>query len=353
MSDCRESAIAKTESCGNGSSRMHSDVSKILDKIHDWEEFDVFELASTTQGTPLRAVVEYELEALGVIERLGLDRDKLTSFLKDLEEAYSNENPYHSSTHAADVVQTVATMVEMDDWSDGLEDWESLSLFIAAAGHDVGHKGVTNEYHDRVQTNWAREFGHHGSSVNEYAHAHITVSLMLEDRNDFMHGLDERVRQRVIQNVRQLILETDIVSHKSVCKKFADACKRGKAYAHIGEWPPEDRLQALTGLLHFADISNPGRPWRLCRRWGIRIHEEACLQGDEEERMGLTRSVYCAREDENTGEKQVTFIKSVMQPFCEQVAVMAPHFTGMIMPHVKEALAEWARFHPRHDQVST
>ena len=37
-------------------------------------------------------------------------------------------------------------------------------------------------------------------------------------------------------------------------------------------------------MVHAADISHPARPLALCRRWGLKVHEEMFAQG---ERMGM------------------------------------------------------------------
>lgn len=312
----------------------------IMESFDDWSSFDVFVLAETNHGgRPLQTVVRHVLEVNGLMDMV--DRSRLESFLEDIENMYLKENPYHTSTHAADVVHSIATMIQVDSWSKGLQDWEVLSLIIAAACHDVGHQGVTNEYHGRVQTEWSQTYGQYGSSVNEQAHAMITVSLMEKESNDFLHAFDPGVKQRIIEYVEKMILQTDITGHVDVCEKFSQACSRGLACGGMDMWSPEDRMQALSGLLHFADISNPGRPWHLCKRWSIRIHDEMVLQGNMEEERGFVRSPYMASGEGTMALNQVAFIQKTLKPFCDQISVIAPTFTSMIRPHISKALEKW------------
>lgn len=313
-----------------------------MESFDDWSSFDVFALAeerSAVGGRLLQTVVLHVLEVNGLMSLV--DKSRLESFLDGIENRYLDGNPYHTSTHAADVVHSIATMVQVDTWHEGLKDWELLSLIIAAACHDVGHQGVTNEYHDRMKTAWKSEYGQYGGSVNEHAHAMITLSLMEQDGNDFLHGLDSHVKDKILEYVERMILQTDITWHVDVCKKFADACSRGLACGPMDAWSSEDRMQALSGLLHFADISNPGRPWHLCRKWSVRIHNEMVLQGNSEEAQGFSRSPYTAKGDEVMAMNQVTFINKTLKPFCDQVSVIAPHFTSMIRPHICESLRKW------------
>lgn len=58
-----------------------------------------------------------------------------------VEDAYLN-NPYHNSTHAADVVQGLAALFANNPFTAQLTDLEMLSMILACVIHDVGHPGV-------------------------------------------------------------------------------------------------------------------------------------------------------------------------------------------------------------------
>lgn len=74
-------------------------------QLEDWEAFDVFRLAELTGGRPLQAVSLGLLRRRGLLARLCLPEERVRSFLADVEEAYHPHNPYHNSSHAADVTQ--------------------------------------------------------------------------------------------------------------------------------------------------------------------------------------------------------------------------------------------------------
>jgi hypothetical protein len=67
--------------------------------------------------------------------------DYLLCSWQDVEAAY-RDNPYHNSTHAADVVQGLACLFAQNPFTAQLTDLEMLSMIVACAIHDVGHPGA-------------------------------------------------------------------------------------------------------------------------------------------------------------------------------------------------------------------
>lgn len=67
-------------------------------------------------------------------------RESCGHMMQAVESAY-RPNPYHNSTHAADVVQSLAWLLASDSITRQLTDLELLCMIIAATVHDVGHPG--------------------------------------------------------------------------------------------------------------------------------------------------------------------------------------------------------------------
>ena len=65
----------------------------------------------------------------------------LVAVAQGMEDAYL-KNPYHNSTHAADVVQGVAALFANNPFTAQLTDLEMLSMILACVMHDVGHPGA-------------------------------------------------------------------------------------------------------------------------------------------------------------------------------------------------------------------
>lgn len=101
-------------------------------------------------------------------------QDSLNSLVDNLEVAYDPRNAYHNFRHAVDVVQAVYTILskqgvvpplewvsrlesgeaDLDVWQrdpvgrvgSALDEMSVWALLLAAAGHDVGHPGLSNAF---------------------------------------------------------------------------------------------------------------------------------------------------------------------------------------------------------------
>ncbi|GFH30816.1 phosphodiesterase, partial [Haematococcus lacustris] len=80
------------------------EVMRALESAKHWQ-FDAFKLCEVTQGHPLSALGYYTLHQAGLITHFNMKPAHLARFLRAIEDGYIN-NPYHSKTHAADVLQT-------------------------------------------------------------------------------------------------------------------------------------------------------------------------------------------------------------------------------------------------------
>jgi hypothetical protein len=76
----------------------------------------------------------------------------------------------------------------------------------------------------------------------------------------------------------------------------------------------ENRELLLSLFLHFSDISNPLKPFKICRIWAAKIIEEFFLQGDKEKQMGIPVQAMNDREKVNWPFSQVGFIEFLVSP---------------------------------------
>lgn len=76
-----------------------------------------------------------------VCSSLGCDESVLYNWLVIIETNYNDKNSYHTSTHAADVMQATAGFLERERLKQILDPLDEAVCLIAAAAHDVDHPG--------------------------------------------------------------------------------------------------------------------------------------------------------------------------------------------------------------------
>lgn len=72
---------------------------------------------------------------------LNVDERVIQNWLIEVERHYYARNPYHNSTHAADVLQAIAYFLKKDKVRRLLDDIDNATCLIAAITHDIGHPG--------------------------------------------------------------------------------------------------------------------------------------------------------------------------------------------------------------------
>merc|ERR1711972_955977 len=67
-------------------------------------------------------------------------------------------------------------------------------------------------------------------------------------------------------------------------------------------------------FLHLADISNPMKPFDICRAWSTRVLDEFFAQGDEEKRIGIPVGILNDRHTVSRFGSQHGFILFLISP---------------------------------------
>lgn len=73
-------------------------------------------------------------------------------------------NPYHNSTHAADVTQALLCILTQDDLDRKFTDLELFAMVLAAILHDVAHPGLSNSFLSRTQDEQALMYNDQSSN---------------------------------------------------------------------------------------------------------------------------------------------------------------------------------------------
>ena len=309
-------------------------VQAALAMIGSWSDFDIFALDELTGGEALLFVVWEQLRRFALFKALQLDADVTLRCLEWVQSQYLADNPYHNALHVADVVQALGVLLAQ--LGDCLSPLETFALILAAAVHDLGHDGYTNQYH--VERTTERAVAHNDRAVQENYHlATFFARLCTAPEMDILATLTDSERKEVRKMVIDAVLATEMAHHYDMVAAFkASSLSRG---SELEQW--RDSVELRGYILHAADISNQCRPYRFARKWSRRVLDEFFLQGDSERDEGAAVSPLCDRHTTKLGGSQVGFVKFVVQPTWEVLESVLPSLSEDVLPCLYATLKEW------------
>jgi len=336
------------------------------DSLSKWT-FDVFEINKLTNGKALlfmgwailasphaqhamqTSVLPEGMSSLSLddmdgydfLENMNIPQSILCNFIRSIEEDYNNENAYHNSMHAADVLQSVHfILTRIEDERIVITELESFSVLLAAIVHDVKHPGRNNNFQVNNQTEYALKYN--DRSVLENMHLSSAFSRVMGEHKDDTLNIFQDMKPEEATLCREMcidtVLHTDSSKHFSIVSEIK--CLRMKNSQDSTE-------QYVTGtdilpfILHSADISNPAKPRKTAIEWTERCLREFFEQGDEEKKLGLPISPLCDRLETKRADSQVGFIKYVIQPTFEVLGMFIPKVNEEINPIIESNLLFW------------
>ncbi|KAI7964379.1 hypothetical protein MJO29_002477 [Puccinia striiformis f. sp. tritici] len=295
---------------------------QLLRMLNTWS-FDANSLSQDQIRCSLHALLSVYLEytpgfADQLIDLGVVDPGRcLQSLVDNLEVAYDARNAYHNFRHAVDVVQAVYTMLSHEgivpplgwvlqkesdpsyaaSWERQpvgrvgrlLDEMTVWALLLAAAGHDVGHPGLSNAFMVNARTPIAYVFS--DGAVLENFHR-ITFTRMLRE-----HGFGKVVDGHT--GFRQVlvgaVLATDMGRHFPIVEELK------RLFSKWGT-SPEDVLTTTNeqlaakvlitaGLIKCGDISNSTRPHHISLTWSSCLLNEWSRQAALEADLRLPVSV--------------------------------------------------------------
>jgi len=296
------------ELIGNGEDKL----SGMLD-IDDFEGYDFFDMD------------------------LAIDSGKLCKYIRAIQGDYQDV-PYHNRVHAADVVQSTNSLIQMSDESISFQKEDLFVLLFASVIHDVKHPGRNNTF--QVNTFSDLSLAHNDQSVLENEHASHAFKLMVQTKEcHFLHNVKPSKFAELRKKIVQAILHTDMTSHFATTAKIKSTAT-GKPW---DELESSTQWEVLMYMLHMADISNPAKGDPMFKLWTDRCLEEFFAQGDKEQEMGLAISMMCDRKTTKRPDSQIGFIDFVVKPSYEVLAEVMPQVGKNVLPVIENNLEYWKR----------
>jgi hypothetical protein len=262
-----------------GDIRAHSNSSSSAERtpsspgeIDSWF-FDIFEYNRAVVDPEVGVLVEMGKTLLArhhLISKFGLSEVTLVSYLSELQAKYNDHLPYHNSLHAADVAQSLSSMLVTCGLGRRGDDLLRFASIIAALGHDVGHPGLTSRY--LIETRHALTLRYNDKSPLENMHASVVFTTMwTKPGRDIIFHLPKSQQNRFRRLVINMILATDNADHERVLRGLQS----------------NDDERVFEAALHAADLGGTGKTPGLALNWTERVLKEFHHQGDLERAQGL------------------------------------------------------------------
>ena len=279
------------------------------------KEFNIFELKKIIgQSNVLPLIGRVILEAFGLKDDKIINVNKLDNFLNTVSSQYLITTLYHNNMHGADVTQTICLFFLNSNAEKMFETTvlDLLSIFIAALGHDIGHPGLTNNFHINASTELAITYN--DSSCLENFHCCKLFSILKKDETNIFEKLS--------------ISDYKDIRKSKESKKAEQQC-------------------ILDYFIHSADLAHNTKLFEISLKWVELLSEEFWLQGDKEKSMGLTVSFLCDRKDTNVPSSQVNFIRGFIIPTFEVLINIFPTLSYTV-ENANRNMNEWQKLLEAH-----
>ncbi|CAE7288267.1 Pde1c [Symbiodinium sp. CCMP2456] len=277
--------------------------------------------------------------------------DRFLLFVQTVEANYKDV-PYHCFQHAVDVCFTVFRLQQITQAGKWTSELEQYALLVAALSHDLGHFGRTNQF--LVETKHELALRYNDKSPLENMHCAALFQLCRDPDKDVFVQASKDEQKEVRKVCIATILHTDNVHHFDMVKDISAVYEMESETCDTQAGHPEAFTQAYTEnvlsgknklmwlqlFLHFADVSNPLKPFHICRAWAWRVLDEFFEQGDEESKLGIPIGMLNDREKVNRPGSQHGFINFLVAPF---VAASVRVFPGLHPLHTQmvKNVEEW------------
>jgi len=263
-----------------------------------------------------------------------------------------NDLPYHNYKHAVDVMHTVFRLLSITHGEKWLSTIDQFAVLIAALCHDLGHAGKTNPF--LVETQHELAMVYNDKSPLENMHCAKLFEISSNEDTDVFKRMDRETKKTARKVCIATILHTDNVHHFEMVRELSkvyelasESCD-GQALAESGELHPHYQEQVLQKnaslwlelFLHFADVSNPVKPFAICKAWAWRVLDEFFDQGDIEKKLSLPVGLLNDRDKINRPGSQHGFINFMVAPLVLSTVKLFPTL-HTVYAQMANNLQEW------------
>ncbi|CAG9317430.1 unnamed protein product [Blepharisma stoltei] len=316
----------------------------VLSQIGKNWNFDMFFLKDCTHDKPLHIVGSYCIKKYRLDDTFSIPESVYTCFFEKLESLYKN-NPFHNSSHAADMLASSIYFINKSILSDYYLEFDILATIIACLGHDVGHPAFSNRF--LVTNKDELAILYNDTSVLEMMHCSTVFQIMKQTNANILSTLSSDTWIMVRKEIVEMILATDMQKHFDILGQFR--VKLMNSSPKVLE-NYETRIDIMKIMVKSADIGHAAKSRELHERWSLLVIEEFFNQGDIEKLKNQPISMYCDRETTDVAKSQAGFLKNIVMPLYEAFNqfLQSSYIDSNCMDQLKINMRSWEYKSARH-----
>ena len=191
------------------------------------------------------------------------NNDKLESLLKGIRQKYKLV-PYHNYSHGISVMQNFNMMIEKIGIKklNFTEEYVGIIL-IACLGHDLGHPGTNNLFHENTNSKYASYSNY--NHILESFHSSNLLKLISKMECNIFDNLSIDKQTSIKKSIAEAIFSTDMSMHKNILQTFLEL-----DFDHLKENNPN----VISMLVHSSDLSNVLLPFEYYLHWTYLLSQE-------------------------------------------------------------------------------
>ncbi|KRZ78136.1 cGMP-dependent 3',5'-cyclic phosphodiesterase, partial [Trichinella papuae] len=255
---------------------------------------------------------------LGYVHKFRIKRRKLSRFLLLVEKGY-RDVPYHNWYHAFTVTHFCYLMLKtIPELRQHLTDVRCMCLLVACLCHDIDHRGTTNSFQVQSKTALAQLYSSEGSVLECHHFAQTMCILNIEECNIFAE-LPATLYQTILDNIRDIILATDLAQHLRIRPEFIEMVESG-----LQRGNPRHVYILLSVLMTACDLSDQMKPWKMSKNVAAKVYKEFFSQGDLEKAMGNRPVEMMDRDRADVLKLQIDFLDGIALPLYKHLSRLFP-----------------------------
>jgi len=236
---------------------------------------------------------------------------------------------------------------------------DTLTLLVAALGHDAGHFALNNAFLINSDHEIVRKHG----PVSALEHFHVSKLLeRLESEENCFDVLSPSDLAEMKSKVAELVLATDMSRHRQYYSEFQEWCTTAlkdsgakgvedEAFlswieSRIPTLNPAERTLLMCMVLKCADLANVVKPVDQAEAWAHRIMLEFYAQGERELALALPLTQPSKGDNGEwlLAKHQLGFLENVVGPLYDLVMSLANKDSrSIVQSHAKKNAEIWSK----------